>query len=103
MQKTASSLISSFLIISLFLASCRGDDAPKAAGPGGPGAAAANEVKDYPVFTIAPRTTTLSTNYPATIQGQQNIEIRPKIDGYVEKIYVDEGATVRKGQLLFRI
>ena len=43
------------------------------------------------------------TDYPATIQGQQNIEIRPKIDGYIETIYVDEGATVKKGQLLFRI
>src|SRR3954471_9613076 len=103
MQKTASSLISCFLLISLFFASCGGNDTPKAAGPGGAGGAVANEVKDYPVFTIAPRTTTLSTNYPATIQGQQNIEIRPKIDGYVERIYVDEGATVRKGQLLFKI
>src|SRR4030095_11229676 len=37
------------------------------------------------------------------IQGQQNIEIRSKIDGYIENIYVDEGATVKKGQLLFRI
>jgi len=37
------------------------------------------------------------------LQGQQNIEIRPKIDGYVEHIYIDEGATVKKGQLLFKI
>ena len=60
-------------------------------------------VQEYPVLTIAPRQTTLFTDYPAAIQGQQNIEIRPKIDGYIETIYVDEGATVKKGQLLFRI
>jgi len=48
-------------------------------------------------------TTTLQSEYPATLQGQQNIEIRPKIDGFIEHIYIDEGATVKKGQLLFRI
>jgi membrane fusion protein, multidrug efflux system len=57
----------------------------------------------YPVLTISRHTTTLFNEYPATIQGQQNIEIRPRIDGYIDAIYVDEGATVQKGQLLFRI
>jgi membrane fusion protein (multidrug efflux system) len=57
----------------------------------------------YPVFKVASQTATLKTDYPATLQGEQNIEIRPKIDGYIEHIYVDEGATVKKGQLLFRI
>ncbi len=57
----------------------------------------------YPVFKVASQTATLKTEYPATLQGEQNIEIRPKIDGYVDKIYVDEGAAVKKGQLLFRI
>src|SRR5207237_5043988 len=60
-------------------------------------------VQEYPVLTIVPRQTTLYTDFPATIQGQQNIEIRPKIDGYIDDIYVDEGATVHKGQPLFRI
>lgn len=65
--------------------------------------AAANTVKDYPVITISPHNTTLNIDYPATIEGQQNIEIRPKIDGYIERIFVDEGATVKKGQRLFQI
>ncbi len=60
-------------------------------------------VQEYPILTISQRQTTLFKDYPATIQGEQNIEIRPKIDGYIESIYVDEGATVKKGQLLFRI
>jgi len=58
---------------------------------------------DFPVLTIEPRSITLNNNYPATIEGEQNIEIRPKVDGFIEKIYVDEGATVRKGQPLFLI
>lgn len=77
------------------LLSCGGEN-KRAAG-------AADAVKDYPVLTIKPRTTTLSTEYPATIEGQQNIEIRPKIDGYIDKIYVDEGASVKRGQALFKI
>lgn len=60
-------------------------------------------VKDYQVIQLSPHTAETFTDYPASIQGIQNIEIRPKIDGYVESIFVDEGSTVKKGQLLFRI
>jgi len=84
----------------VFFASSCGNKDKK--GGGGSGAQA-NQVKDYPVLTIIAQNTTLFTEYPATVQGQQNIEIRPKIDGYIDKIYVDEGATVSKGQLLFKI
>jgi membrane fusion protein (multidrug efflux system) len=58
---------------------------------------------EYSVLEIVPRPATLFSDYPATIQGQQNVEIRPKVDGFIEIIYVDEGSTVKKGQLLFRI
>ena len=89
------------LVLPFFLLAC-GNSQPKAGGRGaGPGGA--NAVKDYPVLTIVPQTTTLFTDHPATIQGQQVIEIRPKIDGYIDRMYVDEGATVRQGQLLFQI
>jgi len=66
-------------------------------------ASAASLNTTYPVFKVISQTATLQTEYPATLQGQQNIEIRPRIDGYIEQIYIDEGATVKKGQLLFRI
>lgn len=88
-------------LILLILSSCGAKVDQKAGAAGGPGAA--TEVKDYPVITIATRSTTLFSEYPATVQGQQNIEIRPKIDGYIERIYVDEGSTVRRGQPLFHI
>jgi membrane fusion protein, multidrug efflux system len=42
-------------------------------------------------------------SFPATIQGEQDIEIRPKVDGFIEKIFVDEGAVVHKGQPLFKL
>ena len=60
-------------------------------------------VKSYEVLEIEPHQFVAYTDFPATIEGEQNVEIRPKIDGYIEKIYVDEGAAVRKGQVLFKI
>jgi membrane fusion protein (multidrug efflux system) len=57
----------------------------------------------YKTLTLQPRPATLNTDYPANIQGLQNIEIRPKVDGFIEKIFVDEGSLVKKGQLLFKI
>lgn len=65
--------------------------------------AQATAIKDYAVLAITPHTIVLNSDYPATIEGQQNVEIRPKIDGYMERIFMDEGATVRKGQRLFQI
>jgi membrane fusion protein (multidrug efflux system) len=69
----------------------------------GQGPPTAEGTPTYKVLTLQPRTATLNTDYPASIQGLQNIEIRPKVDGYVEQIFVDEGTIVKKGQLLFKI
>jgi membrane fusion protein (multidrug efflux system) len=82
---------------SAIISSCGGKD-EKAAK-----AAAANQIKPYKVLEIQQTDATLNTDFPASIQGQQNIEIRPRVDGYVEKIYVDEGAVVKAGQPLFKI
>jgi membrane fusion protein (multidrug efflux system) len=64
---------------------------------------AAKPPKAYKVLTMNPRKASVNLDFPATIQGQEIIEIRPKIDGYLDAIYVQEGAAVQKGQLLFRI
>jgi membrane fusion protein (multidrug efflux system) len=60
-------------------------------------------VKDYAVLTLVPKTVTIHKDFPATIEGQQVIEIRPMISGYVQEVYVNEGDRVKKGQLLFKI
>ena len=80
------------------LASCGGKD-DKAAQA----AAAAAMPQQYPVFAVSAQATTLNSDYPATIQGIENVDIRPKVDGFIEKIFVDEGAVVKEGQLLFTI
>lgn len=58
---------------------------------------------DYVVTTLQATEADLETSYPATIRGMQDIEIRPKVSGYLVKLLVDEGAAVRKGQPLFLI
>lgn len=57
----------------------------------------------FPVQTVEKSNVTTYTEYAANIEGVQNIEIRPKVDGFIDRIYVDEGAEVKKGQLLFKL
>ena len=77
----------------VFLASCASEEAP---APGG-------GIKPYQVLTLEKHNTTIQTTYPATLEGIENVNIHPKIDGFVDKIFVDEGQFVKKGQLLFTI
>ncbi|MBS1946999.1 MAG: efflux RND transporter periplasmic adaptor subunit [Bacteroidetes bacterium] len=80
------------------LFSCSNDDMKNI-----PGNTSQAEAKDYKVLIVSPRVAKVNVDFPATLQGQEIVEIRPKIDGYLDAIYVQEGASVQKGQLLFRI
>ena len=56
-----------------------------------------------PVISVSAAPATTYQEFPATLEGKVNVEIRPQVEGYIEKIYVDEGAFVAAGQLLFKI
>jgi membrane fusion protein (multidrug efflux system) len=58
---------------------------------------------NLPVFTVSDRPFTTYREYTASLEGTNDIEIRPQVNGYIEKIFVDEGAFVKKGQPLFKI
>ncbi|MBO5061814.1 MAG: efflux RND transporter periplasmic adaptor subunit [Prevotella sp.] len=58
---------------------------------------------EYAVRTVSTTSTELETSYPATIKGVQDVEIRPKVSGFITKLCVKEGQNVKKGQLLFVI
>ena len=58
---------------------------------------------EYAVREIKTTECNLSTSYPATIKGIQDIVIRPKVSGFITKVHVDEGDFVRRGQVLFSI
>lgn len=47
--------------------------------------------------------TTIIREYVCQVHAIQHIEIRALERGYLEKIYVDEGQVVKKGQLMFQI
>ncbi len=55
------------------------------------------------VMEVNTTTANLTNSYPATIKGKQDVEIRPMVSGFITKLHVDEGAFVRKGQVLFTI
>jgi membrane fusion protein (multidrug efflux system) len=57
----------------------------------------------YPVAAVGRQDVTLESVYPVTIKGKMDIEIRPRIDGFIDAIYVDEGSVVKAGQTLFKI
>lgn len=56
-----------------------------------------------PVVAIPQQEATVYTEYPASLEGKVNVEIRPQVDGYLEEIFVDEGQYVKAGQPLFKI
>lgn len=79
--------------MALLMSSC--GEAPQSKGASGP--------KNVPVQKLKRSNTVLHQSYPASIEGKEIVEIRPRIQGYLEEIYVDEGDRVKKGQLLFKI
>ena len=57
---------------------------------------------EYTVEIVKTGNADLKVSYPATIKGIKDIEIRPKISGFVTKVFVKEGQRVRKGSLQHR-
>jgi RND family efflux transporter MFP subunit len=55
------------------------------------------------VMTIEPERVALTTDWIATLDGYVNAQIRPQVSGYLVKRDYEEGAVVRKGQVLFEI
>jgi membrane fusion protein (multidrug efflux system) len=61
------------------------------------------EDDEYGVRTLQTSSSSLNNSYPAVIRGKQDIEIRPKISGFITRLCVDEGSVVHRGQVLFEI
>ncbi|QJB32693.1 efflux RND transporter periplasmic adaptor subunit [Chitinophaga oryzae] len=85
-------LLYSVVILSL-LSGCGASEAHQ----GGQQAAA------LPVLKLNAVPATTYREYSATLEGRVNVDIRPQVEGILDKIYVDEGAYVKAGQPLFKI
>jgi membrane fusion protein (multidrug efflux system) len=60
-------------------------------------------LQSLPVIQISSGSATVYQEYPASITGSDNVDIRPQVTGILVKIFVDEGAFVAKNNLLFKI
>ena len=58
---------------------------------------------EYPVTTVGTQSSETQTTYPATIKGVQDVQISPKVAGFITQVNVKEGQTVSAGQVLFVI
>lgn len=88
------SLIFSLLILSMGIYSCSSGNSKE------------QEVlilENIPVLELTPKTIEFPKTYVCEIQAVQFVEIRAKVEGYVDRIYVDEGQFVKKGQNLFQL
>ena len=58
---------------------------------------------EYPVVTVGTQSAASQATYPASIKGVQDVQISPKVGGFITQINVKEGQTVGAGQVLFVI
>ena len=79
-----------FAAASLLLASCGGGGGRPTFGD-----------NEYPVLAVGTSSTQMQTTYPAVIKGVQDVQICPKVQGFITQINVKEGQTVSAGQVLF--
>lgn len=61
------------------------------------------QAQTLPVISLSKHPAMIYQEFSATLEGSQDIEIRPKVDGYIDRIYIDEGTAVKQGQPLFLI
>ena len=66
-------------------------------------ATSTSTVHSVEVITINSARAITGQDYTASLQGKSNVEIRPQVEGFLESVFVDEGAQVRAGQVLFKI
>jgi membrane fusion protein (multidrug efflux system) len=81
-------------LLSIILVSCKSSPEQSAAAPPPP---------SLPVASIVSGTQTTYQDYPASIEGTDNVEVRPQVSGTLDKVFVDEGALVSAGQPIFKI
>jgi membrane fusion protein, multidrug efflux system len=58
---------------------------------------------NIPVLELQARSIVVPKTYVCDIQAVQFVEVRAKVEGFVDRIYVDEGQFVKKGQTLFQL
>ena len=95
MKKSNFYVIISMILITLTVASC--SDAKQSSSQG------QNQIPTFEVATLSQKTIIGNKTYPTNIEGIVNSDVRAKVTGYIQKVLVDEGQHVKKGQPLFKL
>lgn len=72
-------------------------------GKANEGAAQSMPVPELPVLTLDTTTALTVREYAANLEGKENVDVRTQVEGYLEKVFVEEGSFVTAGQPLFKI
>jgi membrane fusion protein (multidrug efflux system) len=64
---------------------------------------AEESINEFPVTYVLSKDTILVHEHVVDIHAIRHVEIRARVSGYLDLIYVDEGQVVKAGQLLFKI
>jgi membrane fusion protein, multidrug efflux system len=92
MYRTTRTTHAAALALVALLAACGKKEAPAAAAP-----------QEVTVVAAVQRDVPIVSELVATLHGDQDIEMRARVEGYLRSIDYREGTEVKKGQLLFTI
>jgi RND family efflux transporter MFP subunit len=89
-----SKILSGFVVAALILSGCKQEKAPPLAAAGPPQVVvAAVEQRDVPIVR----------EWIGQLDGSENVDIRARVQGYIQEIAFKEGSVVKEGDLLLRI
>ncbi len=77
----------------LILPSCKGNSNQQAQG---------GQAPELAVMTVSENDAALETAYPTSLEGENDVEIRPQVSGFLTKVLVEDGQHVSKGQVLLQ-
>lgn len=86
-------LLAGSLLLAALLSACAGEAAPTGMPP----------PPEVSVATVTPRAVAQWDGYSGRVAAVETVELRPRVSGYVQRVAYDEGALVRRGDLLFTI
>ena len=83
------------LLISLFFAACGGNQKPVDLT-----GASTTKANEYQTATVTEKAMSTSAKLPGQLVPFNEVNLFPKVNGFVKKLFVDRGSIVKQGQLL---
>ncbi len=91
-MKMPTLLSSLFVAAAVMLSGCNSKQAPPAVGP-----------PQVVVAVVEPRDVSITREWIGRLDGSANVDVRARVQGYIDEIAFKEGTVVKEGDLLLRI